>query len=114
MLLDDAVIAEIGKRGRQAIRVTIGLGYEAVDVKPAELADDHVGICRARELDRDVRFEARHVSLLHRTTEFDSNPPIGLLEIDQSWQDPEIARAFSHGDADRALAVCGEREIGRA
>ena len=51
------------------------------------------------ELDRDVGFKPGDVGLLHRAAQIDGDLAIGLLEIDQPRQDPEIAGTFRHRDA---------------
>jgi hypothetical protein len=109
MLLDDPVVLQIGERSRQAVGVAIALGDVAVDVEPAELGDHQVGIGRAVELDRDVRFETRDVGLFHGAAEVDHDPAIGLLEIDQPWKHPEIARSLRNRDTHRALRIGRKR-----
>ncbi len=68
-------------------------------MKPAELCDNKVGICRRFELNGDVGFQPRDVRLLHRAAKIDRDLPIGFLEIDQPRKNPEIARSLGHGDA---------------
>lgn len=74
-------------------------------MQPAELGDDEIGIGRRLELDCNVRLQPRDIGLLHRTTQVDGDLSIGLLEVDQPRQDPEIARALRHRDAHRARRV---------
>ncbi len=78
---------------------------KAIDVKPAELRDDKIGICRRLELDGDIRFQSRDVGLLHRAAKIDGDLPVGFLEIDQPRKNPEIARTLGHGDAYRAGGI---------
>ena len=104
MLHDDPVVLEIGK-SRNAVELSIAFRNEGIDVKPAELGDDQIGIGRPFELDRDVGFQPRHVGLLHRAAQVDGDLAVGFLEVDQPRQDPEIARALGDGDADRAGGI---------
>ncbi|MHC2692955.1 hypothetical protein ACVME9_005446 [Bradyrhizobium liaoningense] len=74
-------------------------------METAELGDDQIGIGRRLELDRDIGFEPRDVGLLHRAAQVDRDLAVGLLEVDQSRQDPEIPGAFRHRDAHGARGV---------
>ena len=110
-LLDhQPVVFDFGERGN-AVKFTVALRHEGMDVKPAELGDDQIGIGRPLELDGDIGFQPGDVGLLHRAAKVDGDLAVGFLEVDQSRKDPEIAGALGDGDADRAGGIV---RLGRA
>jgi hypothetical protein len=115
MLLDDPVIPEIRNGFWKPIGIAIGLRREGINVKPAALGHNQVGICRSLKLNRNIRFQARYVGLFHCAAKIDHDLSIGFLEIDQPGKHPEIAGSLRHGDAHRAVCVrrhrCAAKDI---
>ena len=98
-VLDHQPVApDVGQR-RQAVELLVAFGDEGIDVHPAELGHDQIGIGRRLELDCDVGFQPRDVGLLHGAAQVDGDLAIGPVEIDQPRQYPEIARSLRDGDA---------------
>jgi len=102
VLLDDAVVLQLGQRRRRAEQLAVALRHEGVDVEPAEPRCDQIRIGRPLELDRNVGFQPADVGLFHRAAQVDGDLAISLLEIDQPRQDPEIARSLGDRDPYRS------------
>src|SRR5581483_1390329 len=107
MLRDDAVASDIGQSRGDAMQLAIFLGHERIDVKPAKLRHNEIGIGGSLKLNGDIGFQPRDVGLLHRATKIDGDFAISFLKIDQSWKYPEITGSFGDRNANAAGCVVG-------
>src|ERR1700738_4153237 len=105
VLLDNSVTFELRQRCRNSVEFLVPFGNKGINVESAEFRDDKVRICRRFELDGNVRFKPRDVRLLHCAAKIDGDLSIGLLEVDQSRKNPEIAWPLGRGDAHRTRRI---------
>ena len=70
---------------------------------------DQVRAFGPEELNGHVRLQAADVSVLHRGLQFESQPAIRLLEIEQTRQHPIGSETFGNGDTNVAPHAFGSR-----